>query len=565
MKQTLNKILSALLALVLCVGLFSIGATSASAAEISGTCGKDLIWSLENGVLTISGTGEMNNYDTLFVPPWNLYSHLVQRIVVDDGVTSIGDRAFYGMNSLTTVILPASVTRLGEMAFYECIALKQITIPGVETIGWSCFYGCISLNNVTLPECLRTIGGQSFYQCTKLSGITIPAGVEEMGIMVFSYCKSLVYANIKAPLTVLPNWTFYGCVLLWEVYLPSSIQEVETNALGECPSLYYVDYGGSQEVKEEIAYQLAQPTTMEPEEDASTDVSYSENENSTITTSNNHNSNPSPGGNSSNTNIDATINNPEGWEDVVEEVIVSASTGRRPSVTVQVQDNATMGEGMLSSLADKNVSITVEMQDNISWEILMKDQTADTLSGSQNFRVSFVRNSGSLYQDALGGAVSYLITLGKTSLNVTLKVPLGKETARKTATLYAVDDDGLRKLTSVIVDDDGMAAFRLAGTEAGEYVIGLDVPGIEKSEVIIPEKLAPAYGIDYTYGATLTDSQGNQYVLTGRVNKLGFGIGTLTLIVVGILVGTMVLVGVIMTIWNKQQKQNYARQRRERK
>ena len=81
--------------------------------------------------------------------------------------------------------------------------------------------------------------------------------------------------------------------------------------------------------------------------------------------------------------------------------------------------------------------------------------------------------------------------------------------------------------------------------------LALDVPEIPQEEVLIPEKLASQY--DITYGATLTDAYGNQYVLTGRVNKLGFGMGTLTLIVIGILVGTAVVVGVVMTIWNKQK------------
>ena len=81
--------------------------------------------------------------------------------------------------------------------------------------------------------------------------------------------------------------------------------------------------------------------------------------------------------------------------------------------------------------------------------------------------------------------------------------------------------------------------------------MALDVKDVPKEEVRVPQKLASEY--DITYGATLMDAYGNQYVLTGRVNKLGFGMGTLTLIVVGILVATAVVVGVVMTIWNKQK------------
>ena len=270
MKRHFNRILSACMALLLCVGLLGL---PVSAANGAGYCGEEVAWTLKNGVLTISGTGAMDNYNDLYMPPWQEQNDLIQRIVVEPGVTSIGKRAFYGAKNLKTVSLPETVKEIGAMAFVECTGLTQIDLPGLENLGWGAFYGCESLVNITLPESLRTIGEKAFYRCSKLAGITVPSGVEEMGAMVFSYCSNLVYANIKAQLDVLPNWTFYGCVLLWEVYLPSTIQTVETNALGECPNLYYVDYGGSQTVKDEIKYQLSQPTTMVPAEDASTDVS----------------------------------------------------------------------------------------------------------------------------------------------------------------------------------------------------------------------------------------------------------------------------------------------------
>ena len=325
MKRHFNKILSACMTLLLCVGLLGL---PVSAANGAGYCGEEVAWTLKNGVLTISGTGAMDNYNDLYMPPWQEQNDLIQRIVVEPGVTSIGKRAFYEAKNLKTVSLPETVKEIGAMAFVECTGLTQIDFPGLENLGWGAFYGCESLVNITLPESLRTIGEKAFYRCSKLAGITVPSGVEEMGAMVFSYCSNLVYANIKAQLDVLPNWTFYGCVLLWEVYLPSTIQTVETNALGECPNLYYVDYGGSQTVKDEIKYQLSQPTTMVPAEDASTDVSYSQSENSAITTTGKGN-NASSGNDSANTTIDATVNNQDGWKEVVDETSTSVNTARR--------------------------------------------------------------------------------------------------------------------------------------------------------------------------------------------------------------------------------------------
>jgi hypothetical protein len=168
-----------------------------------------------------------------------------------------------------------------------------------------------------------------------------------------------------------------------------------------------------------------------------------------------------------------------------------------------------------------------------------------------------------MFADVLGGAESYLISLGSTTLNTTLLIPLGSQAARQVATLYAVSGRKLNKLSSVIVDYDGKAAFCLAGTSEGDYILALNVPYIDNQEVLVPEKLAPEF--DITYGATLTDSQGNQYILTGRVNKLGFGVGTLTWIIVGVLVGSVLLVGVIMVIWNKQQQKAMKQRRKSRK
>ena len=195
--------------------------------------------------------------------------------------------------------------------------------------------------------------------------------------------------------------------------------------------------------------------------------------------------------------------------------------------------------------------VNIHTNENVDWQVIMGDQNATTLKGTQDFSVEVEKNTSNTYTSVIGQTDSYTVQLGKTSYNSTVLFPLGVDTARKIATLYAVDDGGLRKLSSVIVDDDGKAAFSVAGTEAGKYIVALDVKDVPKEEVRVPQKLASEY--DITYGATLMDAYGNQYVLTGRVNKLGFGMGTLTLIVIGILVGTAVVVGVVMTIWNKQK------------
>lgn len=491
------------------------------------------------------------------MPPWMAEADQIQRIQVQQGVTTISDLAFYHCKNLVIAQLADSVTEIGELAFAGCTSLRQITMGGVQRIERGAFYDCTVLANVVLPNSLRYIGDEVFFSCKGLGGITIPAGVEHLGNGVFTYCDSLAYADIQAPLLVLPTWTFYGCDALKQLFLPKTVETVEKSALSECDNLYHVDYSGSQDVKDEIDRQLSEPTTRPQGVKVDKDVSYTQSDNAVITTTDR---NTSGGGSLTETipdgtYVNATVSGSQGWSDVTQSVGDTLDSGRVPEVDVQLQDDVIIPENTFENLAGSDVTVNIHTSENVDWKVDLEDQTQESMSGQQDLQVTIQKNETGKHSDTIGNAQSYTVTLGSTTLNTTLLLPLGNTTSRQTATLYAVNGGTLEKLTSVIVDDEGKAAFRLAGTQAGDYVVALDVADIPAEEVLIPEKLAPQY--DITYGATLTDSQGNQYVITGRVNKLGFGLDTLTWIIVGVLVGSTVLVGVIMVIWNKQQKKAY--------
>ena len=560
MKQQMKRYISLLLALLLCVGLFAL---PVSAEETEGECGEKLTWSLQNGVLTISGKGAMTNYSESTPAPWFALRDSIQRIVIEQGVTSVGNMAFYNIPKLTIAVMPDSVTSLGDLAFSECDKLTQVTMPSVETIGWACFFDCSSLRNVVLPDGLRSIGDKAFYGCESLGGITIPESVVKFGNSVFCYCDSLVYVRVLAHIEILPYWTFYGCDLLWEIYLPETVTTIEDNAFVNCPSLYYVDYYGSEEVQQEIQKQLDQKEPITTKPTVETEVTYYEYEGAVVTTTT---TTPNVGSSSDEsdygTTIDATVTDESGWEAVAEEVKKAINAGLEPTVNIQVQGATNIPESALLVLSNKNVSVNIQTTENVDWKVVLQDQNSDALKGSQNLEFSITRFESKKFDDILHGAESYVVSLGGTTLNSILMIPLGAQAARQVATLYAVSGNKLNKLSSVIVDYDGKAAFCLAGTSAGDYILALNVPNIDSQEVLVPEKLAPEF--DITYGATLTDSQGNQYILTGRVNKLGFGLGTLTWIIVGVLVGSVILVGVIMVIWNKQQKKMYKQRRKSR-
>ena len=145
-------------------------------AESSGTCGPNLKWHLmDDGVLTISGIGKMDNY-LYSVAPW--YYRDVKQIIIGDGVTTIGQAAFRNRGSLTSVTIPNSVTTIGVYAFSGCSSLTSVTIPNsVTTIGESAFNQCSSLISVTIPNSVTTIGDNAFNGCSSLTSVNIPNSV----------------------------------------------------------------------------------------------------------------------------------------------------------------------------------------------------------------------------------------------------------------------------------------------------------------------------------------------------------------------------------------------------
>ena len=143
-------------------------------------------------VLTISGYGEMA--DDAF-KRWKLNT-----VIINEGVTTIGQDAFRGCSRLTSVTIPSSVTTIGEGAFYDCSGLTSVTIPSsVTTIGKDAFLGCFGLTSVTIPSSVTSIGEGAFYGCSGLTSVTIPSSVTTIGQGAFYGCTGLSSVTIYAP------------------------------------------------------------------------------------------------------------------------------------------------------------------------------------------------------------------------------------------------------------------------------------------------------------------------------------------------------------------------------
>ena len=241
MKLFRKKGISALLAVLLLCALLPITAH----ADETGVSG-DVSWSFSGSTLAITGKGAMANYTDEELPPWSSYADSITRIRVESGVTRIGDIAFYNCTNVTGVTLPDTLERIGDYAFKNCTSLGYVNFPtSLRGIGNAAFESCEKLTGIRLPEGLTSIGNYAFYRCYGLTSITIPASVSSMGMVVFAYCGGLTGAEIRCPITKIPDWTFYKCTALTAVSLPDTVTEAGEYSFHECGRLEEIYYAGS--------------------------------------------------------------------------------------------------------------------------------------------------------------------------------------------------------------------------------------------------------------------------------------------------------------------------------
>ena len=240
-----KRLLSILLAAVMVLTMLPLGLVDmAYAATVvdSGTCGDKLTWSLsDDGTLTISGTGKMKDYGDNYgmsVAPWYVGSSQVKTVIIEDGVTSIGDRAFDGCTKLTRVVIPDSVTSIGYSSFRGCYSLPSVAIPdSVTSIGDSAFAYCKALTGITLSGSVTSIGSCAFQSCDSLTSVTMQNGVTDIGDNAFTYCKNLTSVTIPNSVKTIGTSAFYNCAGLTRVTIPGSVTRIEQDTFKGCSGL----------------------------------------------------------------------------------------------------------------------------------------------------------------------------------------------------------------------------------------------------------------------------------------------------------------------------------------
>ena len=171
-----------------------------------------------DGSVGLAGSNSTNQYSYLLRYSSGadgrnqVYHSAVQKVEIGDGVTTIGDLAFYNCFSLSSVTIPDGVTSIGNNTFVNCYSLYAITMPtGVTKINTGVFRYCYSLSSVTIPASVTSISSQAFQNCYSLPSVTIPASVTTIGSLAFQNCYSLSSVTIPASVTSISSQAFRNC------------------------------------------------------------------------------------------------------------------------------------------------------------------------------------------------------------------------------------------------------------------------------------------------------------------------------------------------------------------
>lgn len=228
-------------------------------------------WKLSSaGVLTIQGTCAMPDWEAGGAP-WYSKRYTIKKIIIEEGITNIGNYAFQDCTMVSNVIIPLTVRTIGVSSFSSCNSLKSITIPagvsligdnafeycnslarvtlnsGLATIGSKAYTHCTQLNDINFPESLKTVDDFAFEGCSALSQITIPNSVKSIGVAAFIDCTSLTSVILSENMTSIPEHAFAYCSNLLSISIPDSVTTIDMYAFYSCTRMTEVVLGSQLE------------------------------------------------------------------------------------------------------------------------------------------------------------------------------------------------------------------------------------------------------------------------------------------------------------------------------
>jgi len=283
---------------ILCIMLLShIAIFAQDDNEKSGTCGNNLTWELIGTTIHISGHGSMTNFTTRYVGPsedeledgqqlserqkaklrkkrlrarakakkrgmiednfehlvpWYNYNKIVTNVVVENGVTTIGDNAFKGFRELTTISLPESIDTIGHESFYWCVKLDSVSLPNATTISTGAFSGCYCLKKIDLGRKISTIEKSAFYQCKGLRKVNYSGTINDWFVIDFQsensnplkyagklYIDNTLVTEINVPdtINIIPPYVCIGMTSLKTLRLHEGVTTIGPHSFDGCRAL----------------------------------------------------------------------------------------------------------------------------------------------------------------------------------------------------------------------------------------------------------------------------------------------------------------------------------------
>ena len=206
----------------------------------TGQIGTNVYYDLyRNGVMVIRGSGQTSAYNSSTAPFSGRTD--INSVIVENGVTGLGNYLFANCSSIESVSLPASITRIGNFAFFENSSLRTINFPnGLTTIGSSAFASCTSLREAIMPNTVTTLGATAFQACESLRNVVISNRITAIGANTFQSCDSVVSLTIPDSVTSIAANAITNCANLKNITLSNNLTTLGNNALSRCPKLEYV-------------------------------------------------------------------------------------------------------------------------------------------------------------------------------------------------------------------------------------------------------------------------------------------------------------------------------------